>query len=283
MKIAVLSDIHGNFPALTEVIDHIQRWQADRVYVAGDIVNRGPRSQDCLLALEEAQQNYGWQMIRGNHEDYVIERADHNDPKIGPQYELYKPVHFTFNQLNCDISKLKSLPEIIREFPSFDCEVRVVHASMRNNRDGIYSETTDVELREQIAPPPKVFLTGHTHRPLVRMLNGTLVVNAGSCGLPFDGDTRTGYAQVTQHKGQWQAEIIRLDYDIHQAEKDFYDTGYLEGAGPLSALVLLELKSAISQLYQWSTRYAKPVFDGVMSVSEATEEFLSEPITKLYW
>ena len=48
MKIAVLSDIHGNFVALQAVFEHIEAWRPDHTIVAGDIVNRGPRSKDCL-------------------------------------------------------------------------------------------------------------------------------------------------------------------------------------------------------------------------------------------
>jgi putative phosphoesterase len=283
MKIAVLSDIHGNYPALIAVSEHIQTWKPDNVFVAGDIVNRGPRSSDCFEFIEEKRQNCGWKVIRGNHEDYVIDHAGRKKPENERMVELYKPVRFTVKQLNGNIPKLISLPENIREFTSFGHEIRIVHASMRHNRDGIYPETSDVELSEQIAPAPKVFITGHTHRPLVRSLDGTVVINAGSCGLPFDGDRRTGYVQITWRKGRWQAEIARLRYDFYQAIKDFSDSGYFEDAGPLSLVNLLELESATSQLYHWSRRYSKAVLAGETTVSEAVEEFLNAPVRHPYW
>ena len=71
-KLAVLSDIHGNFAALQAVADHIDRWQPDAVVVAGDIVNRGPRSRDCLRFVLARAAEMGWQIIRGNHEEYVL-------------------------------------------------------------------------------------------------------------------------------------------------------------------------------------------------------------------
>jgi predicted phosphodiesterase len=283
MRIAVLSDIHGNFPALERVTDHIENWKPDLVFVAGDIVNRGPRSHDCLKFLNNKKRESGWGIIRGNHEDYVISRADPEDPKSGPVYDLYQPTHYIYAQLNYDVSRLVSLPEIIAECGPDQREVRMVHASMRHNRDGIYPETGAVDLGEQIYPPPAVFITGHTHRPLVRKFGGTLVVNAGSVGLPFDGDRRTGYAQITYHKDHWDARIIRLEYDIAQAEKDFYDTGYLEGAGPIAKIVLLELELAFSQLWHWSARYTMAILDERMTVEESTREFLKDPITKPYW
>jgi putative phosphoesterase len=283
MKIAVLSDVHGNFPALVEITEHIRRWKPDRVFVAGDIVNRGPRSEECLLFLDEKRQYHGWQVLRGNHEDYVIDRAVKKVPKNEFLYPLFQPVYYTIEQLNNDISRLIALPNEFQEITPENHEIRVLHASMRHNRDGIYPETSDVELSNQIAPPPKVFITGHTHRPLIRMLNGTLVVNAGSCGLPFDGDQRAGYAQITHGNGQWHAEIIRMNYDIQQSRKDFYETGYLEGAGPVSRVVLRELDTALSQLYFWTTKYEQAILAGEITVSKATKEFLSEPIRKPYW
>ena len=60
MKIAVLTDIHGNFPALEAVTEQVERWQPDVVFVAGDIVNRGPRSHDCLRFLQQKKQTEAW-------------------------------------------------------------------------------------------------------------------------------------------------------------------------------------------------------------------------------
>ena len=159
----------------------------------------------------------------------------------------------------------------------------MLHASMISNRSGIYPETGEIELQRRIAPAPEVFVTGHTHRSLVRELMGTLVVNAGSVGLPFDGDTRTGYAQITWQQGKWSAEIIRLEYDLAQAEQDFYDFGFIEQGGPLTQLILLELKTGLGQLYEWVGRYNQAILQYKISVAQATQNFLQNPITEPYW
>ena len=283
MKFAVLADIHGNYRALEAVHDHIEKWDPDYVLVAGDIVNRGPRSLCCQEFVKEKQQSEGWQVIRGNHEDYVIARDDPDDPKCGPLYEMFKPVHFTYEQLNKDVSYLKNLPERLSlDFKSAG-EVRMLHASMISNRDGIYPETSDKTLAKLIAPAPAVFTSGHTHRFLVHVLNGSLVVNAGSVGLPFDGDTRTGYAQINWDGHLWQSKIIRLEYDIQGAEKDFYDSGFMEQGGPLAKLILIELQSGLSQLYLWTSKYNQAIQRGEIAVEQAAQEFLEKPITKPYW
>lgn len=275
MKIAVLSDIHGNLPALEAVVAHIEKWRPDQVYVAGDIINRGPRSLECLQLIVEKQKQQGWHVIRGNHEDYVLKQT-RSEPRKDPfQRDLDKFVLYTYRQVKSHLPLLTRLPEIHCEAAIETGEIRMVHASMRHNRDGIYPETSASELREMIAPAPAVFITGHTHCALTRNLDGTLIVNAGSVGLPFDGNLRTGYAQLQWHGDQWRATLVRLDYDIERAERDFYETGFLEEAGPLAQLVLVELQKALSQLYQWHNRYYRTVMEGKLSVSEATDLFLS--------
>ena len=70
MKLAVLADVHANWPALQAVAADIERWQADRVVVAGDVINRGPRPVECADFVLVAAQSWPW--VRGNHEEYVL-------------------------------------------------------------------------------------------------------------------------------------------------------------------------------------------------------------------
>jgi hypothetical protein len=108
-------------------------------------------------------------------------------------------------------------------------------------------------------------------------------VNAGSVGLPFDGDTRPAYAQITYQNDKWTGEIVRLTYNLAAAEKDFSDFGFFEGGGPLVDLILLELKTGMGQLYQWVAKYNSPIKTGEISVKDACKEFLENPITEPYW
>jgi len=103
MKIAVLSDIHGNLPALERVVEHIDAWQPDRVVVNGDIVNRGPRSRDCLLLLQERQQRDDWVLLKGNHEDYVLECGRPDCATDSPAYEVERFAHWAYQQLNGEV------------------------------------------------------------------------------------------------------------------------------------------------------------------------------------
>jgi predicted phosphodiesterase len=275
MKIAVLSDIHGNFVALQAVFEHIEAWRPDHTIVAGDIVNRGPRSKDCLEWIQNKERRAGWQVVRGNHEDYVISHDLPGAPRSGPAFEVHRGSFWTYQQLGCDVSALKAMPFQQKLFGPNGDEIRIVHASMRGNRVGIYPESCDAKLKSLIEPAPVVLCVGHTHRPLVRRLNGSLIVNAGSAGLPFDGDTRPSYAQLTWVKEEWRAEIIRVEYDLSAAERDFYESGFINEAGPLAQLVLIELRQACSQLFQWASQYQEMAMAGEISMQDAVQDFLS--------
>src|SRR4030067_2984190 len=110
MKIAVIADPHANFLALQAVSEHVASWQADHVNVAGDLVNRGPRPAQCLDFVLDRQQNAGWRLVRGNHEDYVIDQAGSPDGRNCPTSEVQRPSYWTYQQLACDISALQAMP-----------------------------------------------------------------------------------------------------------------------------------------------------------------------------
>ena len=275
MKIAVLSDIHSNIVALQAVTQHVESWGPDLVMVAGDLVNRGPRPVECLRLVQEKQRSSGWRVLLGNHEEYVIKHARPAEPRSGPHFEARRVAYWTYQQFGGDVSALKAMPLSQRVCAPDGSEGLFTHASMRGTRDGVYTNTPDDELRQQMGKPlPGLFCVGHTHMPLLRHLNGTLVVNAGAAGLPFDGDTRASYAQITWRNQRWEAAIIRVDYDHRQAERDFVDSGFLDQGGPLARLVLTELRIARSQLYQWAARYEAPVLAGVLTMEESVREFV---------
>lgn len=274
MKVAVLADIHGNLPALERVAEHIAAWKPDQVVMAGDVVNRGPKPRVCLEFVEERQKAAGWQVVRGNHEDYVLVHDGPDAPKSGPEFEIYRNSYWTYQRLEGKIDSLKAMPFQVSLTGQDGQEVRIVHASMRGNRIGIYPETPDELLGQLIAPAPAVICVGHTHRPVVRRLNETLVINAGSVGMPFDGDRRAAYAQLTRRNGQWHGEIIRLDYDQRQTEEDFFKSGFIPGAGPLAEIMLLEFRQARSHIHLWLYHYEPMVLSGEVTMEESVRRYL---------
>ena len=273
-KVAVLSDIHGNFAALQAVAEHIDRWEPNAVVVAGDIVNRGPCSRECLHFVLARAADSGWRIIRGNHEEYVLRVARDPGTRPGLEGAVRENVGWTAQQLGDDVAALDALPTQVSLRAPDGGEARVIHASMRHNRDNILPDTPDEILRQQIAPAPPLICVGHTHRPLIRRIDATLVVNAGSAGLPFDGDIRPSYAQLTWHAG-WQATIERVDYDRDQAARDYAASGFMRDSGPIAALIYDEFRTAHPRLSSWMARYKDAVLAGELTAAESVRDYLA--------
>lgn len=284
MKIAALADIHGNLRALNAVLENLQSWDPDLVFVLGDTINRGPKSPECLHIVQNGASQSGWQVIKGNHEEYVLKFIHPDTPLSGPEYQVLKIVHWTFtglteNQLDYN----QALPEEINQKPDGNLSLRAVHASMQGIRTGIYPSTEPEQIREMIQPAPDLILVGHTHQPLVKKVDQTFVINAGSVGMPFDGDHRAGYARIKIQNGKIRAEIIRLQYDLEAAIDDFFESGFIDQGGPMARLVLKELEIARPQLSHWFQTYYQPVIREEISLQDAVNNFLQNPNQTLAW
>ncbi len=278
MKIAVLSDIHGNLPALEAVTADIEAWQPEMTVVDGDIVNGGPCSQACWQFVQKQQQAAGWQVLRGNHEDYVVEWTNPTIPLQGAEYELSQLSHWTFGQLNGEVAELAALPDRFGHQAADGSSLLVIHASIWGSRAGIYPATPDEEMLRKIAPYPTVFVTAHTHVPFMRQLGETLLVNVGAVGLPGDGDWRASYGRLTwSRRRSWQASIRRVTYDREQTERDFVSSGFLAEAGPGAMMTLVELRSARDAKTRWTRQYGRRVRAGEIGMEEAVKAFLSAP------
>ena len=276
MKLAVLADVHANFAALEAVAAQLEKWRPDWVIVAGDLVNRGPRPLECLRYVQDKMRTAGWLSVLGNHEEYVMSHAHSSAPRSGMQFDLHSTSYWTFQQLNGDVSALAAMPLQQNGLAPDGSEFRVVHASMSGTRAGVYAYTSDDVLRRLIDPPPALLCVGHTHKPLIRRIDCTLIVNVGAVGLPFDGDRRACYGQLTWRDNEWQAEIIRLEYDRKRADRDFDLTGFMDQSGAFAPLIRKELHLAQSQLYEWGQRYEAPVLAGELTLTESVRRFLTD-------
>lgn len=277
MKIAVLSDIHGNLPALEAVTEHIAAWQPDHVVVNGDTVNRGPSS---LAAWQFVQARPNWQLLKGNHEEYVIGHGQGNgeqdeDGQNGRLFALNYMSYWTYLQHRGAVAELAQLPDELSLFAPDGSELRLRHASMKHNRDGIWPDSADDTVRTQIEPLPAVFATAHIHSPFVRQIEQTFVVNSGSVGSPADRDARASYAQIVWQQGEWTAQIIRLLYDRERARRDYMDSGFLAEAGPVGWLVFHEWWQAEGIVYPWLAQYYEVVLAGEIALETAVTNYLS--------
>ncbi|NJN45012.1 MAG: metallophosphoesterase [Anaerolineae bacterium] len=138
MKLVVLADIHANLPALEAVTADLEAWGPDQVIVAGDVINRGPRSPECLAFVQNKIETAGWQVLKGNHEDYVIDQSKSDSPRSGPLFDVYCHTHWTHNQLNGKGIAVAEWPDFIHLDGPMGKDVQVAHASSLGNTFGIF-------------------------------------------------------------------------------------------------------------------------------------------------
>lgn len=277
LAVAILADVHGNLVAFDRVIEHIDAWQPDEVIVAGDVINRGPRSIECLERLLDRIDRSGWRVTIGNHEEYVLDWEDPSYAPDDPVHEVFQGARWVYENLTpAQRTAVKAWPFSLSIPSPSGGHLTATHASLKGTTEGIFPWVHRRELRQLIDGTAEVFAVAHTHFPLELRVDETLVVNVGSVGLPFDGDPRTGYVQLTHDGESWKSELVRLEYDRDAADRDFETTGYLEHGGPLAVLVREELRQAESRLFQWVERYFRRVTARELTVVESVKRFLEE-------
>lgn len=275
MKIAVLSDIHGNIPALESVLEDILQWQPDDVIVNGDVVNRGPYSLAALRLLSRILPQA--RLLSGNHETFVLYAADHPLQEADPEYDLRRFAQWTAEQLGPAVLEEIRLwrDHIDLEGLEHGSSFHVTHGSRKGNRDGISLKTPDEELPGKLGTPRDLFVVSHTHKAMRRSFNGKLIVNTGSVGQPLDEDSRSAYGRFSFHNGQWQAEIRRVSYDKQRAERDFHDSGFLEAGGPIAQLIFREHRDNQMYVGPFMHEYLSSIKQGEITVAQAVEQYLA--------
>lgn len=220
MRIAVLSDIHGNLPALEAVCDDLRQRGADQVIALGDLALKGPHPRECI---DRVQSLNPVAVIQGNADQWLVEglpaRFTEDDPSGRRMIEIHR---WTLERLDGpSLDFLAGLP--FSYTASLGGEgVLFLHATPASNVAWVPLSASDEELQTHFHhPEATVFVTGHVHTPGLRRLpDGRSIVNAGSVGLPWDGDWRASYA-ILEGDGQRTAvNLIRVPYDIERTVRE---------------------------------------------------------------
>jgi predicted phosphodiesterase len=213
LRIALLSDVHGNLTALTAVADALVTEEPlDDIVVAGDLLQGGSRPRevwDSLIAR-------GWTLIRGNEDDSL--QVD--PPWTYAGTDRYRNAFlagtaWTRSQIGEEIlSSLAALPDRWRRVTPVG-DLLVVHASPRSIVDqagGVHNSLADVS-KAYGGTGAQVIAFGHYHRAFVRTTPFALLINVASVGLPRDGRAVACYTIVTASKDGWVVEQRQVPYD----------------------------------------------------------------------
>jgi predicted phosphodiesterase len=225
MRLAVVADIHGNLAALEAVADDIRAAAPDLVVNLGDCLS-GPlqpaETADRLIEL-------GWPTLRGNHDRWLLDR----DPEAMGPSDRYAAATLT----DAHRAWLAALPALLAPV----ADVVAFHATPDDDTRYLIEEVTPAGVVD--APLPAIsarlgttraplMLFGHSHVPrLVRLGDGTLLINPGSVGLPaYDADTpyrhamcagspHARYALLDRTPRGWTVAHRALPYDWEGAAR----------------------------------------------------------------
>jgi putative phosphoesterase len=240
VRLAILSDTHGNLPALEAVLADIKQQGGNHIVVAGDLVG-GPKPVEAIRLLRDLD---SW-MIRGNSDTAVVRYATGQAPADQHTHLQYALLCWGTRQFDTDIRDfLQSLPEQrIVDLPN-TAPIRVVHGSPRDPTESIYPdrepETLDLALS---CISECVLVCGHTHQPWVRERDGRLALNPGAVCGPLNGDVRAQYALLAWDGERWQVEHRAVPYGLSQIRADFEESGLLEEGGALARSFLLSIET----------------------------------------
>ena len=249
-RVSVLSDIHGNYHALTSVLDDIQQQQIENIIVAGD--STGPLMQNQVFRTLTEQKAT---MIRGNGEKRIVRNNRGLVPDNVWKQTSYALNRWVYNDLNPAIKNLLEFLPDTRVIKYKDSTpIHVVHGSPNDtfNTQGILPELASTEsrklqlvfsiisLEEAVQDiEESVLICGHTHRPWVRSVDNILVINPGSVGNPCNGDPQADYAVIAWEDDRWSVEHKMVSYNLESVSNEFLESGLLETVGAAASATML--------------------------------------------
>ncbi len=241
MKIAVLSDIHGNLLALEAVLEDIQRNECEKILFLGDYALAGPEPGDTVNFCMSLSKHENIEMIQGNTDKMIAEYSEevyNNVAKNAPiMANALKEEAKTLSQHQIEF--LKELP-VQKTLTVDGVKILMVHGSPRRNNEDIMPDTPLEEVEKMISGvDANLILCGHTHIPCGFQTNaGQTVVNDGSVGRPFTENPESCYVIIsTKGNGEFEVEHCFVKYDNYQAAKVLAARTF-EGADKLAHMLI---------------------------------------------
>jgi len=216
MRIAIVSDVHGNLPALEAVLADLAEVRPDLVLSGGDVALGGPHPVEVVDRIREL----GWPGVLGN-----------TDVVLGDEEAIPAQVRGFVGPPAARSTELLG-PERVAWLTSRPMEWRgegiaLVHAVPGDCWAMVPHDAPDDRLREtygSLGAPVAVY--GHIHHAYVRRLDGLAVVNSGSVSLSLDGDVRATYVVLEDGR----VEHRRVAYDVEKVAADLLETDYPNAA-----------------------------------------------------
>jgi len=209
--IAILSDIHGNLPALKSVLEDMKPYRVTKIISLGDVSGYYPFINEVIELLN----SYGVINLIGNHDRYIIDNTDCPRSTSANLCLTYQKSVITDE--NREWLK-KSIPSLIIGNASF------VHGGWDNPEDE-YLYKIKASYFERFNE--KFFFCGHTHvQKYIDLKNGKFFINSGSVGQPRDGISSASYSIFDENSGE--VTLKRVNYNIDETVNKMKELGFSE-------------------------------------------------------
>ena len=228
IRLALISDIHANLPALRAVLADIdQRHDVTAIYHLGDLTGYAPWPNEVIALLRER----AIPGISGNYDSTVATDYKHCGCRAEtPQEEelAHESFEWTRSHVTPETKKyLAGLPFRldIRPFGGHVSgpTVTLVHGNQTLNTVYVTEDRPDTFLEKMAASigakAEDIVCFGHTHKPWQRVLDGVQFINTGSVGRPKDGDWRACYVLLSLDASGARVEFVRVAYDVEEAAR----------------------------------------------------------------
>lgn len=238
MRLAIISDIHGNLVALKALLSDLQKRRVEGVLCLGDVAATGPQPREVIDLL----QSLAWPCVMGNTDEGLAR----NVPDLPPAEEWKRlPRKEKARMLELDEwtrerlgrshrSYLSTFKPTVRFNPVNGPSVLCYHGSPRSKHEGIEATTPEKELNGYLRGyDADIFAGGHTHTQMFRRFRGSIVLNPGSVGLPFWVDAagrlrnpaRAEYAIVTFAGKSFGIELLSVPYRMAELRAVVRESG----------------------------------------------------------
>jgi predicted phosphodiesterase len=209
MRIAIVSDIHGNRTAFEAVLADLRHTSPDLILHGGDLAASGANPAEIVDRIRDL----GWQGVVGNTDEMlfmpeVLKENANPSPELQPLFAAIQVMATaTCEALGEErLAWLRGLPRIQIHGP-----MALVHASPESRWKAPMSTASDAELESVYRPLGQpIAVYAHIHRSYIRGVSGMIVANTGSVSLSHDGDRRAAYLLLDD----LQPAIRRVEYDI---------------------------------------------------------------------
>lgn len=226
MRIAFISDIHANQPALLNVLEDMTWNRVDRIYCLGDLVGYGPHPNQVIDTIRHTR----IETIMGNYDEGVgFEKGDCGCAYVTDEDMANGQISidWTTEAVTPDNKEFLTRLKDKIEFTVDGYKFLLVHGSPRRINEYLHKDRPESSLKRALEGLDiDVLLCGHTHIPYHRVIDGVHVINDGSVGKPKDGDPRACYAIIDTKR--FRVEYKRVSYPVESVADQLIKAGLPE-------------------------------------------------------